>query len=322
MSIQIDSNNWLYPKQSPLQTGYYKVEDGHELYFEEYGSKTGKPVVFVHGGPGGGCNSFEYRFFNPEKYRVFLIDQRGAGKSKPSASTEQNTTWKLIEDFESFRNSFKIEKWLVAGGSWGSTLALSYAIQHPNVVTELILRGIFLVRKKEIDWFYQDGAGWIFPEEWDLFTKQIPVDEQNNFLQAYHKRLNHPDPEIQKPAAKAWTRWEMATSRLYTPPEYIQETVTDDFSLTFAKIETHYFVNNGFFERDGWLLEKENINRIRHIPCVIVQGRYDVVCPATSAYDLSKAFPEAKLMIIADAGHSMREPGISRALVAAADCFA
>ena len=260
------------------------------------------------------------RYFNPKTYRIILLDQRGAGKSEPAAELKENTTWDLVADLEKLREHLKIEKWQVFGGSWGSTLALTYAITHPTRVTELVLRGIFLIRKKEIDWYYQEGANAIFPDAWESYRNHIPADERSDFVKAYHQRLTHADPAIRLAAAKPWTQWEMATSRLYTPPEVLQATTSDDaFSLRFARIECHYFINEGFFKEDGWILK--NIDRIRAIPAVIVQGRYDVVCPMMSAWELSKAWPEAKLQIVSDSGHSSREPGIMRALIAATDAF-
>ncbi len=316
-----DSWTWMYPASTPIKSGHFPVSDGHELYFEEFGNPKGKPVLFVHGGPGGGFGKDDHRFFDPSQYWIHMIEQRGAGRSKPTAGLENNTTWKLVEDFEAYRKSRDISKWLVFGGSWGSTLALAYSITHPETVTELILRGIFLIRKKEIDWFYQDGAGYIYPDEWEKYENAIPESERSDYVKAYHKRLTSNDKPTQMAAAKAWTRWEISTSKLFTPEETIKNVVSDEFAFTFARIESHYFVNKGFFERDGWLIEPAQIERIRKIPTVIVQGRYDVVCPAVSAWDLHKAFPEAEFFMVPDAGHSRSEPGISRALVSACDKF-
>lgn len=317
-----DPNTWFYPEIEPYNTGRLKVSDIHELYYEECGNPKGKPVVFIHGGPGGGVGPTDRRYFNPDQYRIILLDQRGAGNSKPMASLEDNTTWHLVDDIEKLRSSLGIEKWLVFGGSWGSTLALTYAITHPTRVTGLVLRGIFLLRKKEIDWYYQEGLGAsaIYPDVWEEYRDHIPAAERGDMVKAYYSRLTSPDLETQKAASKPWTTWEMATSRIYTPPEMIKSVVTDDFALKFARIECHYFINKGFFKSDNWIIE--NIGKIRHIPAVIVQGRYDVVCPAMSAWELHKAWPEAKLTIVADAGHSAREPGIARALVHATDLFA
>jgi proline iminopeptidase len=314
-----DPNTWMYPEIEPYRTGMLKVSLIHELYFEECGNPNGKPVIFVHGGPGGGTGAQDRRYFNPNLYRVILLDQRGSGKSLPSASLDDNTTWNLVEDMEKLRTHLGLETWQVFGGSWGSTLALAYAIQHPTRVTELVLRGIFMIRKKEIDWYYQEGASAMYPDVWEQYRDHIPENERGNFVKAYYQRLTSKDPAVQLAAAKPWTTWEMATSRLYTPPEFIQTAVTDDFALKFARIECHYFINEGFFAEDGWLLK--NVGKIRHIPAVIVQGRYDVVCPPMSAWDLHKAWPEAKFMMIPDSGHSSREPGIAKALVNATDTF-
>lgn len=314
-----DPTSWLYPVIEPYHSEMLKVSELHTIYFEECGNPNGVPVLFVHGGPGGGVGPDDRRYFNPDRYRIILVDQRGSGKSLPAACLEENTTWDLVSDFELIRKKLSIQKWHVFGGSWGSTLALAYAETHPDKVTALILRGIFLLRKKEIAWFYQDGASTIFPDAWEPYRDHIPVAERNDFVAAYHKRLTHSDLAVQMAAAKAWTTWEMATSRLYTPPELVKNMVTDDFAIKFARIECHYFTNKGFFKVDDQLLK--DVGKIRHIPTFIIQGRYDVVCPMVSAWDLHKAFPEAELMIAHDAGHSARETSISRALVSAADRF-
>jgi len=314
-----DPHTWMYPELEPYRTGMLKVSPIHELYFEECGNPKGKPVIFVHGGPGGGTGPQDRRYFHPDRYRIILLDQRGSGKSLPAASLEDNTTWHLVDDIEKLREHLKIEKWQVFGGSWGSTLALTYAIQHPDRVSELVLRGIFMIRKKEIDWYYQEGASAMYPDAWEAYRDHIPAAERNDFVKAYYARLTHSDPAVQMAAAKPWTAWEMSTSRLYTSPEFIQSAVTDDFAIKFARIECHYFTHKGFFQDDDWILK--NVSKIRHIPAVIVQGRYDVVCPPMSAWDLHRAWPEAKFMLIPDAGHSSREPGIAKALVSATDSF-
>jgi proline iminopeptidase len=314
-----DPNTWLYPPIEPYHSAHLDVGDGHSIYFEECGNRNGKPVLFVHGGPGGGTSPEDRRFFNPNAYRIILFHQRGAGFSTPAASLHENTTWKLVEDMETIRRHLSIEQWQVFGGSWGSTLSLAYAILHPKRVTELVLRGIFMIRKKEIDWFYQHGASEIFPDVWEQYRDAIPEPERRDFLSAYYRRLTHEDETIRLAAAIPWTTWEMATARLYTSPEVLNALVTPEFALKFARIECHYFTHKGFFESEDWILK--NIEKIRSIPTVIVQGRYDVVCPATSAWDLHRAWPEAKFMLIPDAGHSSREPGISRALVSATDRF-
>ena len=317
-----DPHTWLYPESQANSSGFLRVSVSppHELYYEECGNPLGKPVLFIHGGPGGGCGPADRRFFNPQKYRVILMDQRGCGKSEPSASLEENTTWHLVDDIEKLRKHLGIERWTIFGGSWGSTLALTYAILHSAHVSELVLRGIFLVRKKEIDWFYQEGASNVFPDVWEQYRDAIPENERGDFVKAYYKRLTSSDLETRLAAAVPWSKWEMATSRIYTPPETLSALVTDDFALKFARIECHYFTNQGFFPEDGWILKQ--INSIRHIPAVIVQGRYDVVCPAVSAWDLHRAWPEAKFIMTPDAGHASREPSNARALVSALDQFA
>ncbi|MCC6552493.1 MAG: prolyl aminopeptidase [Polyangiaceae bacterium] len=309
----------LYPEIEPNTTGRLRVSDIHELYYEESGNPEGKPVVFVHGGPGGGTDPKQRRFFDPAAYRIVLFDQRGCGKSTPHASLDENTTWHLIADMERLREHLGVERWMVFGGSWGSTLALAYAEEHPDRVTELVLRGIFLLRKQEIDWFYQRGAGAIFPDAWEGYLAPIPEEERGDLLAAYHRRLTSPDPEVRRVAAKAWSVWEGRTSCLAPNEELIKKTSGDEFAIAFARIECHYFTNGGFFGSDGYLLE--NVGRIRHIPTVIVQGRYDVVCPAESAWALSRAFPEADLRIVPDAGHSAMEPGITHELIEATDRF-
>ena len=310
----------MYPAIEPYRTGRLKVSDLHELYYEENGNPQGKPVVFVHGGPGGGTDGKQRRFYNPEKYRIILFDQRGAGKSTPRASLEHNTTWDLVEDMEKLRKHLGIEKWQVFGGSWGSTLGLAYAETHPERVTEIVLRGIFLLRKKEIDWFYQEGTSWVFPDVWETFLAPIPEAERGDLVKAYYKRLTSPDAKVRIEAAKAWSIWEGATSRLIQDQAMIDRFGQDDFAEIFARIECHYFVNKGFMEHDDQLLR--NIDRVRKIPAVIIQGRYDMVCPFTSAWDLHKAWPEAEFISVPDAGHSLFEFGISKAAVAATDRFA
>jgi proline iminopeptidase len=310
----------LYPPVEAFCTGHLKVSDQHEIYFEESGNPEGKPVVFVHGGPGGGTSPHYRQFFDPAKYRIIMFDQRGCGKSRPHASLEENTTWDLVEDMEKLRKHFGIEKWLVFGGSWGSTLALSYAQTHPEHVSELVLRGIFLVRKKEIDWFYQEGASNIYPDAWEPYFDHIPADERHDMVGAYYKRLTSEDPEVRLAAARAWSIWEGSTSKLFPDTKLLTRFGEAGFAEAFARIECHYFINRGFMRNDSQLLD--DVHKIRHIPTVIVQGRYDVVCPMTSAWDLHRAFPEAEFHVIADAGHSAHEPGITAALVAATDKFA
>ncbi|KYG66282.1 prolyl aminopeptidase [Bdellovibrio bacteriovorus] len=309
----------FYPPIEPINKGFLKVSDIHNLYWEECGNPQGQPVVFLHGGPGGGIGPDLRRFFDPKAYRIILFDQRGSGSSTPNAELKDNTTWDLIKDIETLREMFKIDTWVVFGGSWGSTLALAYAITHPDRVKGLILRGIFLCRPSEIKWFYQEGASQIFPDVWDEYLKPIPPNERHDMVTAYYKRLTDPSAEVRLTAAKAWSKWEAATSRLFVSPEAIDEFDDPEFALSFARIECHYFTNNAFFKTDNWLLE--NVDKIRHIPGVIVQGRYDVVCPARSAWDLHKAWPEAKFTFIADAGHAAAEPGTKSALIEATDAF-
>jgi proline iminopeptidase len=314
-----NTTDGLYPEIEPYNTGRLRVSDLHELYFEEAGNPNGKPAVFLHGGPGGGIDASYRRFFDPAKYRVVLFDQRGCGRSTPHAELRENTTQDLVADIERLREHLGIERWQVFGGSWGSTLALAYAETHPERVTELVLRGIFLLRKQEIDWFYQRGASAIYPDAWEPYWTHIPEAERGDMLHAYHRRLTSDNASVRIAAAKAWSIWEGSTSRLYTDPELINRSAGDAFAEAFARIECHYFVNRGFMQ-EGQLLT--DIARIQHIPGVIVQGRYDVVCPLESAWALHKAWPNSDLTIIPDAGHSAREPGISRALVAATDKFA
>jgi len=310
----------LFPPIEPYREGRLKVGDIHELHYEESGNPEGKPVVFLHGGPGGGTEPKYRRFFDPSKYRIVLFDQRGCGKSTPHACLEENTTWDLVDDIEALRKHLGIARWQVFGGSWGSTLALTYAEKHPERVTELVLRGIFLLRKWEIDWFYQAGASALYPDAWEHYLAPIPEGERGDLLSAYAKRLTGDDDGERRAAAKAWSIWEGSTSRLFTDPDAVKKFGDDTFALAFARIECHYFKNSGFFDRDDELLA--NIGKIRHIPTVIVQGRYDVVCPMRSAWDLHRAFPEAELTVVPDAGHAALEPGNARALVDATNKFA
>lgn len=303
----------LYPEIEPYSTGYLKVSELHTLYFEEVGNPKGKPIVFLHGGPGGGISANYRRYFNPQKWRIILFDQRGCGKSTPTAELKDNSTWDLVSDIETLRNHLSIAKWAVFGGSWGSTLALSYSITHPDVCTQLYLRGIFLLRKKEIDWFYQEGCSKIYPDAWEEYVKPIPQSERSNFVQAYYKRLTSEDKTVRKNAAKSWSVWEGSTSKLIPESDMVTRFGEDDFADAFARIECHYFTNKGFFSEDNYLLN--NIDKIRHIPTVIVQGRYDVVCPAESAWELHRAFPEAEFHLIADAGHSLSEKGITDKII-------
>ena len=309
----------FYPEIEPYRTGTLKVSALHEIYFEESGNPGGKPVVFVHGGPGGGTEPRQRRFFDPAAYRIVLFDQRGSGKSVPFAELRENTTWDLVADMERLRAHLGVERWQVFGGSWGSTLALAYAERHPERVTELVLRGIFLLRKQEIDWFYQRGADAMFPDAWEAYLAPIPHAERGDLVRAYHRRLTSDDPAVRQEAARAWSVWEGRTSCLFPNPDLVAKSAADAFSLAFARIECHYFVHGGFFDRETQLLD--DVGRIRHIPTVIVQGRYDVVCPMESAWALHRAFPEADLRVVPDAGHSAFEPGNLHELVEATDRF-
>jgi proline iminopeptidase len=315
-----DPVTWMYPPLDARRVERLKVSDLHELYLEESGNPEGKPVVFLHGGPGGGTDAKHRRFFHPDRYRIVLFDQRGCGKSTPHACIEQNTTWDLVDDIERVREHLRIERWQVFGGSWGSTLALAYAQKHPRRVTELVLRGIFLLRRREIAWFYQQGASAIFPDLWEAYLEHIPPAERDDLLMAYHRRLTSDDPRVRLEAARRWSGWEGATSKLLPDLDFASRYEEDEHALAMARIEAHYFVNRGFLETDEQLLR--DVPRIRHIPAVIVQGRYDVVCPIDSAWALHRAWPEADFVVSPDAGHSAFEPANNRALVAATDRFA
>jgi len=315
-----DPLTWMYPPLEPHRTGRLPVSGGHELHFEESGNPAGKPVVFLHGGPGGGTEPRQRRFFHPERYRIVLFDQRGCGRSTPHAGLEANTTWHLVADIEALREHLGIARWQVFGGSWGSTLALAYAEKHPERVTELVLRGIFLLRRQEIEWFYQRGASALYPDAWETYRDHIPEAERGDLLAAYHRRLTSDDPAVRLAAAKAWSGWEGATSKLIPDAALQSHYEEDAVALAMARIEAHYFVNRGFLACDDQLLR--DAGRIRGIPGVIVQGRYDVVCPAESAWALHRAWPEADFVLTPDSGHSAFEPPNSRALVAATDRFA
>ena len=314
------SRRTFYPEIEPYRTGLLQVSAEHWIYYEESGNPAGKPVVFLHGGPGGGTSPKQRRFFDPTRYRIVLFDQRGCGRSRPHASLNDNTTWHLVSDIERLREELGIERWQVFGGSWGSTLALAYAQSHPERVSELVLRGIFLLRRWELDWFYQCGTSRLFPDAWRAYEELIPAAERSDLIAAYHRRLTSDDPKVRQEAARVWSVWEASTSHLYPDEAYIRSCAGDDFSLAFARIEAHYFVNRGFLERENQLIE--NVSRIRHLPAVIVQGRYDVVCPMQSAFELWRAYPEARLVVVPDAGHSAYEPGIVHELVSATDAFA
>jgi len=304
----------LYPEIRPYNTGRLKVSRLHTIHFEECGNPKGKPIVFLHGGPGGGIDPVYRRYFDPRKWRVVLFDQRGCGRSTPHAELRENTTWDLVSDIEKIRERIGIETWVVFGGSWGSTLALAYSETHPARVKGIVLRGIFLLRKRELEWFYQDGASRIFPDAWEGYLAPIPARERGDLMKAYYRRLTSRSRPTRIEAARAWSIWEATTSRLRVDPGAAKRMGRSRFAEAFARIEAHYFVNGGFLRNDTQLLDEAR--RIRRIPGVIVQGRYDVVCPMDSAWALHGAWPEAKLIVVPDAGHSITEPGIRSTLIA------
>jgi proline iminopeptidase len=307
----------LFADNEPFSRGWLQTGGPHEIYYEECGRPDGKPCVILHGGPGGAINPTMRRFFDPLQWRMVLFDQRGCGRSRPNASLEDNTTWTLIEDIERLREHLGVESWTVFGGSWGSTLALAYAITYPHRVDALVLRGVFLLTQRELDWFYQDGASMMFPDAWARFVEPIPVEERGDMVSAYHARLTHPDRRVQSRASAAWSQWEGDTISLRGPEARPAKFNEEDFTVAFARIECHYFANHGFFDHDGWLLA--NVDKIKNIPGWIVQGRFDVVTPLESAYALAKAWPKCKFDIIWDAGHASTEPGIVDGLVRATD---
>jgi proline iminopeptidase len=312
----------LYPAITPYKTGFLRVSDVHEIYYEESGNPEGRPAVFLHGGPGGGTEPKMRRFFDPKRYRIVLFDQRGCGKSRPHASLVDNTTWDLVSDLERIRTHLGIEQWLVFGGSWGSTLALAYAETHPERVSHLVLRGIFLLRRWELEWFYQDpgGAAALYPDLWEHYVEPIPLEERSDMMAAYYRRLTSSNPAELSSAAKSWALWEAGTSFLRRNTLYNTKLGQDTHSEAFSRIECHYFVNAGFLSTPNQLIE--NVERIRHIPAVIVQGRYDVVCPMRSAWELHRAWPEAEFHCVPDAGHSAFEPGNTHELIKATERFA
>ncbi len=310
----------LYPEIEPFNTGKIEVDDRHTLYFEECGNPDGKPVVILHGGPGGGCSAKMRRFHDPAKYRIVLFDQRGSGRSTPHADLVDNTTWHLVEDIEKLRTRLDIDRWQVFGGSWGSTLALAYAESHPKRVTELVLRGIFMLRRWELEWFYQEGASRLFPEAWSKYVAAIPEVERHDLISAFHRRLTSEDEATRLAAARAWSVWEGATSFLHVDEDFAKSHEDAQFALAFARIENHYFIHSGFFEVDDQLLR--DAGRLADIPGVIVHGRYDVVCPPQNAWDLHKAWPKAKLAITPTSGHSAFEEENIDALIEATDGFA
>ena len=310
----------LYPEIEPFDSGMLKVSDLHTIHYERAGNPDGIPVIFLHGGPGGGLIPTYRQFFDPKAYHVVLFDQRGSGQSTPPAELRENTTWDLIDDIEKLREKFGIDKWYVFGGSWGSTLSLAYGVNHPERCLGLILRGIFLTRRSELEWFYQYGASEIFADYWERFRDEIPEDERGDFISAYYKRLTSDDAKVRLSAARAWSVWEGATSKLYPDKDLMEHWEGEHEALALARIECHYFMNNSFFPSEAYLMD--NIDKIKGIPTVIVQGRYDVVCPMTSAWELHKALPDAEFILVPDAGHSVSEKGITSALVDAMDRFA
>ena len=305
-------NEYFSPIE-PFNVFKLKVSDLHTLHVEESGNQNGKPVIFLHGGPGGGIEPIYRQYFDPQKWRIIIFDQRGCGQSTPSSELTDNTTWDLVNDIEKIRQYLNIEKWVVFGGSWGSTLSLSYAVTHPDRCIALILRGIFLLREKELQWFYQEGASYIYPDAWEKYLKPIPNEERHDMMKAYYKILTGDDQDARFEAAKAWAIWEASTSKLIQNKKSLHHFEDQNIADIFARIECHYFVNKGFFEYDGWLLDQ--IEKIRHIPSVIVQGRYDVVCPMITAWELHQKWPEADFHIIQDSGHSMLEVGIRDKLI-------
>lgn len=309
----------LYPPIEPYQHGLLDVGDGHRVYWELCGNPDGVPAVFLHGGPGGGCGPAHRRVFDPKRYKALLFDQRGCGRSTPHASLDENTTWRLVADIERLREMAGVETWLVFGGSWGSTLALAYAETHPDRVSALVLRGIFTLRKFELDWYYQSGASLLFPDKFAKFLAPIPVEERGDMIAAYRKRLTGDDAAVRIACAKAWSLWEGETVTLLPDPAILGQHGGDAYALAFARIENHYFTHAGWLE-EGQLIR--DAHRLKDIPGVIVQGRYDVATPAVTAFDLHAAWPQAELHVIDDAGHAFSEPGILDRLIRATDAFA
>ena len=300
-------------------SGRLDVPGGHSIYFEQSGNPAGQPVLVVHGGPGGGSNPTMRRYHDPSRYRIVLFDQRGCGRSTPHASLEANTTWDLVADMERLRRELLVERWQLFGGSWGSTLSIAYAEAYPERVSSMILRGIFLLRREELRWFYQDGAKWLFPDAFAEFEKVIPPAERTDIMAAYYKRLTHPDRRVQIEAARAWSVYEGSTLSLLQDHERLKLFASDTYAIAFARIECHYFVNGGFLKREDQLLI--HAGRMRHIPCIVVHGRYDVVTPLKNAFDLKAVWPELDLRIVADAGHAMTEPGTVHELIEATRQF-
>ena len=317
---QVDSrraHSRLYPQIDPYATFYLQVPGGHELYVELCGTAGAKPAVVLHGGPGAGSSPFMRRFFDPARYQIVLFDQRGAGRSRPGGKLDANTTWDLVDDIERLRRHLRIERWQVFGGSWGSTLALLYAQAHPERVSELVLRGLFTMTKAELDWFYRGGAARFYPEAWADFLKPLGAEERADPIRAYHARLTSADEEERVRAARPWVRWETATAALRPARAGL---VDASYALAFARIEAHYFANRGWFDRDDLIMAE--MPRIADVPGVMVQGRYDMICPPHTAVALDEAWPAGRLRLVDDAGHALSEPGIAAELLRATDTFA
>ncbi|MHA7874833.1 prolyl aminopeptidase [Roseivivax sp.] len=306
---------YLYPPRDPFDQRMVPVSGGHTIYVEQCGRPDGIPVIVLHGGPGGGCSPAMRRYFGPEHYRVVLFDQRGCGRSRPHASVTENTTWDLVSDIETIRAELGIDRFIVFGGSWGATLSLIYAISHPEAVRQLVLRGVFLMTQVELDWFYGGGAGQFWPETWARFRDLIPPDERHDMIAAYHRRLFCGDLRIETQFARAWSSWENALASIHSSGSGGE--APGDYARAFARLENHYFTHKGFLEEDGWILK--NIDRIQHIPGVIVQGRYDMICPPARAWELARKWRSSDLRMIRNAGHALSEPGISAELVRAMD---
>lgn len=306
---------YLFPPIEPFDRRTLDVGDGHQIYVEQSGRADGIPVVVLHGGPGGGCSPAMRRYFDPARYRVILFDQRGCGRSRPHASVEANTTWHLVDDIERIRTELGIERWVVFGGSWGATLALIYGITHPMRCHHLVLRGVFTMTRRELDWFYGGGAAQFWPETWQRFVQIIPEDERGDLIAAYHQRLFSGDPRVETTYAKAWSAWENALATVQSTG--VGSDSPADYARAFARLENHYFINGGFLEHDGWILS--NIGALAEVPGTIVQGRYDMICPPATAHALSEAWPGARLHMIPVAGHALSEPGISAELVRVMD---
>jgi proline iminopeptidase len=319
MPLAMSERISFYPEIEPYRTGRLKVSNIHEIYFEECGNPKGRPVIMLHGGPGAGSTPTMRRLHDPNAYRIILFDQRGCGRSTPYAELRENTTWHLVEDMERLRQLLGIEKWQVAGGSWGSTLALAYAQTYPERVSELILRGIFLLRRAELLWFYQEGCSWIYPDLWEDFVAPIPPEERGDMIAAYHRRLAGKDGADRVRCAMAWSKWEGGTLSLLPDPVRVARFGDETYAVAFARIECHYFMNGGFFKTDDQLLREAG--RLGSIPGVIVHGRYDIVTPVRNAFDLHRAWPEAQLKIAADSGHATTEPGIVHELITATNSF-